>query len=88
MRGVRKNIPGGPPKDSGWHKMALKCIADRFWVYWDDTELPDGPIEDKRISEGFFGVYANHIGGKGIVETRVDGIKVTEAEGKLVKMAP
>ncbi|GAB4343129.1 MAG: hypothetical protein Kow0099_21260 [Candidatus Abyssubacteria bacterium] len=82
------DIPGGVPAESGWHKMAVRCIGNRFLAFWDDKELPGGPIEDDRIPEGFFGVYVNYVGGKGIVETRVDGIKVTHAEGKLVKATP
>jgi len=58
--------------------MAVKCSGNRFWVYWDGQELPDCPIEDGRIGKGFFGVYANYVGGKGIVETRVDAVKIVQ----------
>ncbi|RJP17295.1 MAG: hypothetical protein C4520_17050 [Candidatus Abyssobacteria bacterium SURF_5] len=75
-------IPGGVSEKSGWHKMAVRCAGNNFWVYWDEQELPGCPLQDDRIPGGFFGVYANYVGGKGIVETRVDAIKVMqEARG-------
>lgn len=72
----QEDIPGGLPAESSWHKMAIKCSGNQFWVYWDGQELPGCPIHDERIGRGFFGVYANYVGAKGIVETRVDAIKV------------
>jgi hypothetical protein len=72
----QEDILGGLPAESSWHKMAIKCTGNRFWVYWDDQELPGCPIEDERIGHGFFGVYANYVGAKGIIETRVDAIRV------------
>jgi hypothetical protein len=71
-----EDIPGGLPRGSGWHRMAVTCAGRRFWVSWDGAELPGCPLEDDRIDKGFFGVYANYVGGKGIVETRVDAITV------------
>ncbi len=72
-----ENIPGGAPASSGWHKMAIRGEGDQFWVYWDGQELPGCPLKDDRISKGFFGVYATYVGGKGIIETRVDAITVS-----------
>ncbi len=81
-------IPGGAPKASSWHKMAIRCVDNRFWAYWDGKELRGCPIEDDRIPEGFFGVYATYVGGKGVVETRVDGIKVTQEEEHMKRNKP
>jgi hypothetical protein len=77
----QEDIPGGLPAESGWHKMAIKCSGNQFWMYWDDQELPGCPIKDERIGSGFFGVYANYVGAKGIIETRVDAIKVRAESG-------
>jgi len=80
-------IPGGAPGTGGWHKMAITCVGNKIWAYWDGHELSGCPISDDRIARGFFGVYANYVGGHGIVETRVDGITVRRS-GKLVKAIP
>jgi hypothetical protein len=74
----KEEIPGGAPPISGWHKMGVTCVGNQFWVYWDGHELPGCPLRDDRISRGFFGIYATYVGGKGIVETKVDAIEVTK----------
>lgn len=51
------DIPGGVPGSSSWHKLALKMIGDSIWCYYDDVELPDCPIVNDSVAQGYFGVY-------------------------------
>lgn len=69
-------IPGGVPKTSGWHRMRLSAVGEQFWAYWDDKELPGGPAIDYRIRSGYFGVYANFVGGRQNARTLVDALVV------------
>ena len=69
-------IPDGVPSSSGWHRMGLRAEGDRFWAYWDDQELPGGPITDSRIGNGYFGVYDNFVGTQQVAQTFVDAIIV------------
>lgn len=69
-------IPGGPPATSKWHKLAIAVKDDQAEVYWNDTKLPDGPFPIDRVRSGFIGVYANFVGGLGLADTRVDGLRV------------
>lgn len=50
-------IPGGVPSSSSWHKFEMKLIADSIWCYYDDVELPDCPIINDSVTQGYFGVY-------------------------------
>ena len=68
-----KEIPGGIPKESGWHKMALKVKDGMITnVYWDEKELNGGPFQVDKIPKGFVGVYTNFVGGLGESTTKVD----------------
>jgi hypothetical protein len=53
------DIPGGVPAEDGWHKMKIKAVGSKFWLYWDGQELPGCPIEDTEaaLDMGYFGVY-------------------------------
>src|SRR3972149_6378367 len=68
------DIPGGTPKASGWHRMKLRAAGNKLWASWNDHELPGSPISDSRIRGGYFGVYANFVGGRQLAQTLVDGI--------------
>ena len=54
-----EDIPGGVPTEDGWHKMKIKAIGSKFWLYWDGQEMPGCPIEDPEaaLDMGYFGVY-------------------------------
>jgi hypothetical protein len=51
------DIPGGPPTVDGWHKMEIVAEGDEFRCFWDEQELPGGPIIDSVLESGPFGVY-------------------------------
>ncbi len=69
-------IPGGMPASGGWHRLGLRAEGDHFWAYWDNQELPGGPVVDGRISNGYFGIYDNFVGTEQVAQTFVDGITV------------
>ena len=69
-------IPGGPPQTSGWHKIAISVENDKAEVYWNDSKLDGGPFSVHRTAGSFIGVYANTVGGLGLAETKVDGLRV------------
>ncbi|MEW6571986.1 MAG: hypothetical protein AB1390_12610 [Nitrospirota bacterium] len=71
-----KEIPGGVPKESGWHKMAVRVKDGRVTAYWDDKELKEGPFLVDKIRRGFAGVYANFVGGLGDATTKVDSFLI------------
>ncbi|HCC68476.1 MAG TPA: hypothetical protein DEP99_01100 [Nitrospiraceae bacterium] len=68
-----KEIPGGIPKESGWHKMAIRVKNEKATAYWDGKELKGGPFIVDKIQRGFVGVYVNFVGGLGEATTKVDG---------------
>jgi hypothetical protein len=69
-------IPGGAPKDSGWHRVAIEVRNDAAEISWDSIRLPGGPFRLDRIGSGYIGVYATYTGGRGIAETKIDGLRV------------
>lgn len=69
-------IPGGIPKESGWHLMKLRVEGNQMWSFWDSQDLPGGPVSDDRIKMGYFGVYTNYTGAEKVVRTYVDDIQV------------
>ena len=73
-----KEIPGGIPKESGWHKMAVRVKEGKVTVYWNGKELKGGPFIVDKIQRGFVGVYANFVGGRGEATTRVDSLIIKE----------
>jgi hypothetical protein len=73
-----KEIPGGIPKESNWHRMAVKVKDGRATAYWDLKELKGGPFIVDKIQRGFVGVYANFVGGLGEATTRVDSLIIKE----------
>lgn len=73
-----KEIPDGIPKESNWHKMAVKVKDGRATAYWDLKELKGGPFIVDKIQRGFVGVYANFVGGLGEATTRVDSLIIKE----------
>jgi hypothetical protein len=72
------SLPGGGPRQSSWNKMKLTASGDSIRAYWNGQELPGSPIRDNRIARGYFGVYANFVGGRQIAETLVDALRVEE----------
>lgn len=75
-----EEIPGGPPRESGWHRLTLRAAGDALWAFWDGQPLAGSPIFDARIPRGSVGVYANFVGSQQIAETRVDGLIIRVAE--------
>ena len=71
-------VPGGVPTTSSWHKFKLKMIADSIWAYYDDFLLPDCPILNDSIAQGFFGVYLFNM--MAFDSTKCDSI-IVKAEG-------
>jgi hypothetical protein len=69
-------LPGGAPQTSGWHKLAITVENHQADIYWDHIKLPGGPFPVDRVPSGFIGVYANFVGGLGLAETRIDGLRV------------
>lgn len=71
-------IPGGAPKRSGWHRVVIEVKNDAVEIFWDSNRLPGGPFRMDRIGAGFIGVYATYTGGRGIAETKIDGLHVRD----------
>jgi hypothetical protein len=69
-------LPGGAPKRSGWHRVAIEVKNDGAEMFWNSIRLPGGPFRLDRIDSGYIGVYATYTGGLGITETRIDGLRV------------
>lgn len=67
-----KEIPGGMPKESGWHKMAVRVKREKAWIFWNGRELNGAPFDVDKIKRGFVGVYANYVGGLGEATTKID----------------
>ena len=68
--------PGGAPQSSAWQKIAISVRDGTAEIYWNETKLPGGPFPIDRVQSGYFGVYANFVGGLGYAETKVDGLRV------------
>ena len=73
-----KEIPGGVPGKSGWHRIAIRVKNGKATIYWDRKELTGGPFIVDKIPRGFVGVYANFVGGLGEATTKVDSFKLRE----------
>lgn len=73
-----KDIPGGIPKESGWHRIAVKVKNEKASVFWNSKELMGGPFDVDKIKKGFAGVYANYVGGLGEATTKVDNFILKE----------
>lgn len=69
-------VPGGLPKRSGWHRVIIKVENDAAEIFWNFIRLPGGPFRLDRIGSGHIGVYATYTGGRGIAETKIDGLRV------------
>ncbi|MGH7825387.1 MAG: hypothetical protein ACREQ7_09460 [Candidatus Binatia bacterium] len=69
-------LPGGAPKRSGWHRVVIEVKNDAAEIFWNSIRLPGGPFRLDRIDSGYIGVYATYTGGRGIAETRIDGLRV------------
>jgi hypothetical protein len=70
------DIPGGAPKRSGWHRVAIEVKNGSAEFFWNSTQLPGGPFRLDRVGSGRIGVYATYTGGKGVAETKIDGLRV------------
>lgn len=67
---------GGAPTQSGWHRVMIEVKNDAAEIFWDSIRLPGGPFQLDRIGSGHIGVYATYTGGRGIAETKIDGLRV------------
>lgn len=67
-----KEIPNGLPKESNWHKIAVRVKNEKVTVFWNEKELSGSPFDVDKIKRGFAGVYANYVGGLGEATTKVD----------------
>jgi hypothetical protein len=78
-------IPRGAPKRSGWYRVMIEVKNGAAEIFWDSTRLPGGPFRLDRIPSGYIGVYATYTGGRGLAETKIDGLRivVSESKGKL-----
>ncbi len=73
-----KEVPGGIPRVSGWHRIAVRVKNGKAVCFWDEKELPGGPMPVDKIPSGFAGVYTNFVGGFGEAATKVDGFTLKE----------
>jgi hypothetical protein len=71
-----EEIPGGAPRESKWHKVAIQVYADNAEVYWNGIKLSGGPFTVDRVRKGYVGVYANVVGGFGLAQTKIDRFQV------------
>lgn len=70
------NIPGGVPEQDGWHRVTIEVKNDFAEISWDSVRLAGGPLRLDRINSGYVGVYATYTGGRGIAETKIDGLRI------------
>jgi hypothetical protein len=75
-----KEIPGGVPQKSGWHKMAFRVKDGKAALFWDDKPLPGGPFDTSKIERGYVGVYTNFVGGLGRAAAVVDAFELKPEE--------
>jgi hypothetical protein len=73
MRWRADDLPGGLPRETAWHRLAIEVVDGQAEVYWDGEKLAGGPFAVDRVREGQVGVYATTTGGLGRAETAVDG---------------
>ncbi len=71
-----EEVPGGIPKQGGWHRMKIVADGDQLSAFWDGRPLPGGPVKDTRIASGYFGIYANFVGTAEVTETLADAVVV------------
>ncbi len=76
MRWRGSQLPGGVPRESGWHRLAVEVREGRAEIWWDGEQLPGGPFLVDRIAAGQVGVYATFTGGRGRAETMVDDFRL------------
>ncbi len=76
-------IPGGVPSTSSWHKFKLMAIDDSLWCYYDDVMLPECPLVNDSVAQGFFGVYTFDMMDTAI--TKCDNIIVRAEETGLLE---
>jgi hypothetical protein len=69
-------LPGGAPKQSGWHRLVIDVKNDQAEIFWDGSKLSGGPFQLDRSGSGYVGVYATTTGGLGIAETKIAGFQV------------
>jgi hypothetical protein len=70
-------LPGGAPRQSGWHRLAITVKNDEAEIFWDGSSLSGGPFPLDRSGSGYIGVYATYTGGLGIAETKIAGLQVS-----------
>jgi hypothetical protein len=69
-------LSGGAPETSGWHRVVIEVKNHTAEIFWDSMRLPGGPFRLDRIGSGLVGVYATFTGGRGIAETKIDGLRI------------
>jgi len=69
-------LPGGAPKQGGWHRVVIEVRNDAAEIFWDSIRLSGGPFRLDRVDSGTIGVYATYTGGQGIAETKIDGMRI------------
>lgn len=69
-------LPGGAPKQSGWHHVVIEVKNNAAEISWNSISLPGGPFRLDRIVSGYIGAYATYTGGRGFAETKIDGLRV------------
>jgi hypothetical protein len=69
-------LPGGAPTRSGWHRVVIEVKNHEAEIFWDSMRFPGGPFQLDRIRSGFVGIYATYTGGRGIAETKIDGLRI------------
>lgn len=69
-------LPGGAPRKSDWHRVMIEVKNHAAEIFWNSNRLPGGPFRLNRIDSGYVGVYATFTGGRGIAETKIDGLRI------------
>ena len=69
-------LPRAAPKRSGWHRVVIEVKNHEAETFWDSIDLARRPVHWIGIGSGFIGVYATYTGGRGIAETKIDGLQV------------
>jgi hypothetical protein len=73
-------LPGGAPKQSGWHRLAIEVEKSEAEIFWEGAKLPGGSFCLDRSVSGYVGVYATFTGGLGIAETKIAGLEVSASK--------
>ncbi len=70
------SLPRAAPPRAGWHRIVIEVRKNAAEITWDSVRLAGGPFFLDRVDSGYIGVYATYTGGRGLAETKIDGLRV------------